>query len=70
DTDYRSLMQAWLAALPSPGGLLFCHPGLASNPASDDPIGAARQREFAYLASEAFRQDMQAAYVMLVHAWP
>jgi len=68
-SNYRALMQAWLAALPSPGGLLFCHPGLPGANSADDPIGAARQREFTYLASEDFTQDLAFANVMLVRAW-
>ncbi len=68
-TDYRALMQAWLAALPSPGGLLFCHPGHACANGAGDPIGAARQREFAYLESENFTQDLVSANVSLVRAW-
>jgi len=68
-TNYRALMQAWLAALPSPGGLLFCHPGFIDASDADDPIGPARQREFAYLASEDFTQDLVSANVLLVRAW-
>lgn len=67
--NYRALMQAWLAALPSPGGLLFCHPGLAANNRAGDPIGAARQREFIYLSSDDFTQDLASANVMLGRAW-
>lgn len=68
-TDYRALMQAWLTALPSTGGLLFCHPGLPGASSAGDPIGAARQREFAYLAGEHFTQDLAAANVSLVRVW-
>lgn len=58
--DYRPLMQAWLAAAPDAGGLLFCHPG--SGPGqSSDPIAAARRREAVYLASDDFRADLDAA---------
>jgi len=30
EADYRPLMQAWLAQVPTGGALLFCHPGQAS----------------------------------------
>ena len=68
DTEnYRGLMQAWLAALPSEGGLLFCHPGAAD--AENDPIANARVREHAYLASAAFGDDLAAANVQLGPVW-
>ena len=65
-TDYRSLVRRWLAAAPREGGLLFCHPGLASG---DDPIGAARRREADYLGSAAFASDLAAAGVTIGQAW-
>lgn len=67
--DYQSLMRSWLAALPLEGGLLFCHPGthLAGDPA--DAIGAARERELAYLGSVAFDADLAAAGVRLGKVW-
>ena len=68
-TNYRTLMQAWLAVLPSPGGLLFCHPGHAGTRFAADLIGLARQREFSYLASEDFTQDLASANVTLVRTW-
>ena len=64
-TDYRALMRGWLARLPATGGLIFCHPGRRSPDAAADPIAAAREREWAYLASEAFAADLQAADVSL-----
>ncbi len=72
--DYRSLMQRWLADLPEAGSLVFCHPGAApsAQEAADsapdtapDPIAAARVRELAYLASDDFKADLQAADVRL-----
>ena len=68
-TDYGALVRGWLAALPEEGGLLFCHPGkhLAADPA--DPIGAARERELAYLGSAAFGADLAAAGVALGQVW-
>ena len=70
-TDYRALMQAWLAAAPPRGGLLFCHPGEADaiNPIhTTDAIASARVRELAYLGSEDFAQDLAADGVQLGHA--
>jgi len=67
--DYRTLMQGWLALLPTDGGLLFCHPGVAGADAADDPIAAARVRELAYLASPAFSDDLAAAEVQLGPVW-
>ena len=67
--DYRGLMQAWLARLPAEGGLLFCHPGEAAAAGTPDAIAAARQRELAYLASNAFDADLAAADVRLGRVW-
>ena len=58
-------MRGWLARLPAQGGLIFCHPGQRSPEAARDPIAAAREREWAYLASDAFATDLQAAGVTL-----
>ncbi len=68
-TDYRSLMQRWLAELPADGGLLFCHPGGRSEGDPPDAIGAARARELAYLGSDAFDADLAAADVVLGRVW-
>lgn len=69
-TDYRRLMQAWLASAPAEGGLLFCHP-CADAGAGDaaDPIAAARRREAAYLGSDAFAADLAAADVKVATTW-
>ena len=69
-TDYLALMQRWLAAAPSQGGLLFCHPGEAdSTDGTDnttrDPIAAARVRELAYLSGPDFADDLRSAGVVL-----
>lgn len=69
DPDYRALMQGWLAALPRGGALLFCHPGQAAAGDPPDRIAAARAREFAYLGSDAFVQDLAAAGVTLGRVW-
>jgi predicted glycoside hydrolase/deacetylase ChbG (UPF0249 family) len=63
--DYRRHMQRWLAALPAEGALLMCHPGEAGGPDDLDPIAAARVQELAYLASDAFTEDLAAAGVVL-----
>ncbi len=68
--DYRSLMQSWLADLPEEGSLIFCHPGdtVAAQEAAEtppDPIAGARVRELAYLASDDFKADLDAARVRL-----
>ena len=68
-TDYRRLMQGWLAELPQAGGLLLCHPGGVSSVGTRDPIGAARIRELNYLSSNDFPQDLAAAGVTLGSVW-
>lgn len=68
-SDYRALMQRWLAALPAEGGLLLCHPARPPLSSSDDPIADARLREAAYLASDAFAEDLGTAGVTLGGAW-
>lgn len=67
DTDYRGLMRRWLRAAPRRGGLLFCHPG--AGVLAGDAIAAARQREAAYLGSDAFLADLDEAGVSLGPAW-
>ena len=67
DPDYRALVRRWLRAVPAEGALLFCHPGAADAPR--DPIAAARVREAAYLASDAFAADLRDAGVALGRVW-
>jgi len=63
--DYALLMQSWLAALPQDKpALIMCHPAVSAQ--ADDAIGAARKREFAYLASHDFVQHLFDAGVRLV----
>ena len=69
DPDYRALMQGWLNQLPSEGGLLFCHPGQSTIGGPTDPVAGARERELAYLGSDAFTQDLAAANVRLGRVW-
>jgi len=66
--DYRQLMQRWLAALPPSDALLFCHPG-AGDGGSADPIAAARRREYDYLRSPRFLDDLRNAGVVIGPAW-
>lgn len=72
--DYRERMRGWLRAVPAHGALLFCHPGQPPGAgeagALPDPIAPARQREFAYLASDAFARDLADAGVTLSRRWP
>jgi chitin disaccharide deacetylase len=65
DPDYRRLMRSWLARVPAEGSLIFCHPGQRSPDAAGDAIAAAREREWAYLGSDEFAADLQAAAVTL-----
>jgi chitin disaccharide deacetylase len=69
DADYRSLMQGWLAELPAEGGLVFCHPGTRLPGDPPDAIGAARERELAYLASADFTADLAAEGIELGRVW-
>ena len=69
DPDYRRLMRAWLANLPAAGALIFCHPGQSSPDCTGDAIAAAREREYAYLGSEDFAADLEAAGVTLARGF-
>jgi chitin disaccharide deacetylase len=63
--SYRAHMQAWLAALPTRGAMIFCHPGVADPGHAADPIASARVLEFAYLNGDDFGADLKAAKVQL-----
>ena len=65
--DYRGLVRRWLRAAPPSGALLFCHPGAGRQ--AGDAIAAARAREAAYLASDAFAADLAEAGFSLGPAW-
>lgn len=67
--SYRRRMQGWLGAVPAAGALLFCHPGARRAAAADDPIAAARVREFDYLRSDDFAADLAAADIELGRVW-
>jgi predicted glycoside hydrolase/deacetylase ChbG (UPF0249 family) len=63
--DYAHQMQGWLADVPqNKPALIMCHPAVSAQ--VDDAIGAARKREFAYLAGHEFVQHMLTAGVRLV----
>ena len=63
--DYARHMQGWLVNLPhDKPALIMCHPAVSAQ--ADDEIGAARKREFAYLAGHDFVQHMFDAGVRLV----
>ncbi len=63
--DYARYMQEWLANLPQDkSAIIMCHPAVSAQ--ADDDIGAARKREFAYLAGHDFVQHMFDAGVRLV----
>jgi len=66
---YRRWMQAWLAAVPAEGALLFCHPGAADDSGMPDAIASARGPEAAYLGSDGFIEDLRAAQVVLGPVW-
>ena len=63
--DYARHMQVWLANLSQDKpAIIMCHPAVSTQ--ADDAIGAARKREFAYLAGHDFVQHMFDASVRLV----
>ena len=63
--SYAMAMQVWLASLPPDNpAVIMCHPAVSAQ--ADDDIGAARKREFAYLAGHDFVQHLLDAGVCLV----
>jgi predicted glycoside hydrolase/deacetylase ChbG (UPF0249 family) len=60
---YGALMQGWLQTAPA-YSIIMCHPAQEAPP--QDAIGAARQREFAYLNSAQFAAALQRASVRIV----
>ncbi|WP_375415368.1 ChbG/HpnK family deacetylase [uncultured Bradyrhizobium sp.] len=63
--DFGELMQQFLDGLPD-GGLVMCHPGFVDDILiSLDPLTAQREREYAYLAGEAFPRLMASNNVTL-----
>ncbi len=52
--DFGALMRQFLDGLPD-GGLIMCHPGFVDDTLRElDPLTDQREREYAYLASDAF----------------
>ncbi|MDR3413563.1 MAG: ChbG/HpnK family deacetylase [Formivibrio sp.] len=61
EADYAALMAKWLTVAPE-SALLMCHPGNGSD--NDDPIAAARRKEFRYLSSDRFAECCESAGVL------
>lgn len=65
DPPFRSAFRAFLTG-PGARPLVMCHPGLSGfAPDPTDPIAEARMREYAYLSSDAFAEDLDAAGVRI-----
>ncbi|MBR0873933.1 ChbG/HpnK family deacetylase [Bradyrhizobium tropiciagri] len=55
EPDFGPLMQQFLKGLPD-GGLVMCHPGFVDETLRNlDPLTTQREKEYAYLASDAFK---------------
>lgn len=63
----RAHFQRFFAAIQD-GGMIMCHPGRAGADAAD-PIHASRHHEYAYLLSDDFLQDIQAAGIILASSF-
>ncbi|MGO4712386.1 ChbG/HpnK family deacetylase [Bradyrhizobium sp. 2TAF24] len=63
--DFGTVMPSFLQGLPD-GGLVMCHPGHVDEVlVSLDPLTDQREREYAFLASDAFPQLLQANVITL-----
>lgn len=62
-SNYPALFRGFLKEVEA-GGLIMCHPGFAPD-GEPDEIGDARVREYNYLISEEFEQDLIAEKVLL-----
>jgi predicted glycoside hydrolase/deacetylase ChbG (UPF0249 family) len=63
--DFGELMQRFLDGLPD-GGLVMCHPGFVDDTlVSLDPLTGQREREYAFLAGDAFPRLLAANNVTL-----
>lgn len=70
DADLPLLWRGWFTTMQGSVPLAMCHVAAASDrSASPDPIGAARARENAWLASDAFR-DLRAELSVTLERWP
>ena len=59
--DFAGIFPAFLKGLPD-GGLIMCHPGFVDDELRRlDPLTGLREREHAYLASDALPQTLKAA---------
>ncbi len=66
--DFGSLMGAFLDGLPD-GGLIMCHPGFVDQTLRDlDPLTDQREREYEYLAGDAFPRLLAAKQAVLIDA--
>jgi len=60
DADFARLFPGFLDGLPK-GGLVMCHPGHVDDELKRlDPLTTVREREYAYLASDAFPETLKA----------
>jgi chitin disaccharide deacetylase len=65
DADFEQIFPGFLEGLPD-GGLIMCHPGTVDDELERlDPLTHLREREYAYLASDAFPAALAAARVAL-----
>jgi predicted glycoside hydrolase/deacetylase ChbG (UPF0249 family) len=63
--DFAELMRQFLDGLPD-GGLVMCHPGFVDDTLKRlDPLTDQREREYAYLAGDAFPRLLAASNVWL-----
>jgi predicted glycoside hydrolase/deacetylase ChbG (UPF0249 family) len=63
--DFGALADTFLRDLPG-GGVMMCHPGFVDATLADlDPLTDQREREYAWLASDAFPQLLAARNVTL-----
>jgi chitin disaccharide deacetylase len=71
EANFGKLMSQWLSSAPD-NTIIMCHPAEGGLDAfdEDDGIAAARQREFNYLASDAFAQALVHASVDLKKSMP
>ena len=64
-SDFAALMKSFLAGLPD-GGLVMCHPGYVDDVLiALDPLTDQRQREYDYLASDAFAALLTSEHLAL-----
>src|SRR4051812_30342045 len=64
-SDFSTLMPQFIDGLPD-GGLIMCHPGFVDDTLKRlDPLTDQREREYAYLGSDAFAQLLTANNVAL-----